>query len=58
MSKMNLKDALDRYVELLSRIRLLSAPDIKDLDGADDYRGCLVRNFIEIGDSIKQIFLL
>ena len=55
MSRMNLKDALDRYVELLSRIRLLSAPDIKDLEGADDYRDCLVRNFIEIGEMSEEV---
>ena len=55
MSRINLKDALDRYVELLSRIRLLSAPDIKDLKGADEYRDCLVRNFIEIGEMSEDV---
>ena len=55
MSRTNLKDALDKYVELLSRVRLLSAPDIKELEGAEAYRDCLVKNFIEIGEMSEDV---
>ena len=47
---MTLENALKRYVGLISRSRLISAPEIGDIKGEDDYRDTLVACFTEIGE--------
>ena len=49
------KEALNRYVELLSKIRLLSAPDIGTTKNPEDYRNLLIQNFTEIGELSNDI---
>ena len=58
MNRYKAQDASTRYLELSSRIRILSAPDIGNVKNPDDYRNTLVENFTEIGhlaDEIKEL---
>ena len=55
MQQMRFEEALNRYVDLSSRIRLLSAPEIESFRAADDYRDALVSGFSEIGHLSKEI---
>ena len=58
MKQDKMEQSLRRYVDLSSKIRLLSSPKIEDIENADDYRNTLVDNFTEIGeisDEINQI---
>ena len=44
------RGALERYVELTNWIRELSAPEITEDIGAENYRKQLLRNFVRIGE--------
>jgi|GEM_PF-7022945 len=55
MDKVDLRNALKRYIELVARVRLLSAPEIGEIKGAEVYRDCLITNFTEIGEMSEEI---
>ncbi len=40
---------IHRYVENMKEIRLLSTPDLNEIDNADDYEKILIENFSKIG---------
>ena len=55
MLQMTIEEALARYTELLSSVRLLSAPETEEGKGEDEYKENLVRNFTHIGDMAEEI---
>ena len=55
MAQITLEEALKKYTELLSEVRLLSAPETEEIEGTEDYRECLVRNFTGIGEMSEEI---
>lgn len=55
MDVKSFKEALDRYIELTTRARLLSAPGIAEISSEEDYRSILVDNFTEIGEMALEI---